>query len=88
MGRQLKSMPAHYSMMNFDSKDGPKSSSKIHGPRAKSRRRANKKSSGTYEIDRGAVCLVSFQVQSQNWMLTKVVLTAAESTPFWRKSVE
>ena len=31
MGRHLKSMPAHHSMLNFDSKDGPKSSAAERG---------------------------------------------------------
>ena len=38
---------------------GPKSPSKIDGPRAKSRPRVNIKSPGPNEIDRGACCLVS-----------------------------
>ena len=39
---------------------GPKSPSEIDGPPAKSRRRANMTASGTYAIDRGTVCLISF----------------------------
>ena len=83
MGWQLESVQfVTVSWILIIPKMGPKSPSKIHGPRVKFRRRANKKPSGTDEIFRGTVCLLSFS--SSESELDADASAASGSSWFWK----